>query len=158
MKLKTVFVALWVVAAFATGCTTDHAVIKPVHEQRAAAFRQQAESTTALTTLKDGLDQASRSGSTQSVTLVWDASPSPGVAYYRIFSGTNGANYTMTTDVGLVLTHTLILPRGDHWFFAAVAVDANGIESAMSNQARWDANLVEPLVRNEILAGELIKP
>ncbi len=76
--------------------------------------------------------------SPQSVVLAWDASPSPSVTCYRIHFGTNGANYSFVTNVGLVLKQTVILPHRDRWFFAVTAVDANGIESPCSDQAQVD--------------------
>ncbi len=86
----------------------------------------------------------------QRVKLAWDASPSPGITHYRIHYGTNGANYTIVADVGLTLTHTVELPHRGRWFFAATAVDANGIESAFSNQVQWEAKPVAPVMQGEL--------
>ena len=85
----------------------------------------------------------------QKVRLAWDASPSPGITHYRIHYGTNGANYTLVTNVGLVLTQTVVLPHTGRWFFAATAVDANGVESLFSNQVQWEAKPIAPVVQSE---------
>jgi hypothetical protein len=75
----------------------------------------------------------------QKVRLAWDASPSPDVVGYRIHYGTNAGNYSFVTNVGLVRTQTVVLPHTGRWFFAATAVDANGMESPFSNQVQWEA-------------------
>jgi hypothetical protein len=85
----------------------------------------------------------------QKVRLAWDASPSPGITHYRIHYGTNGANYTLVTNVGLVRTQTVVLPHTGRWFFAATAVDANGLESPFSNQIQWEAKPAAPVVHGE---------
>jgi len=85
----------------------------------------------------------------QKVTLAWDASPSPEVVGYRIYFGTNGGTYSFATNVGLVLTQRVVLPHTGRWFFAATALDANGMESPFSNQVEWDAKPVAPVVHDE---------
>ena len=85
----------------------------------------------------------------QKVRLAWDASPSPGVVGYRIHFGTNAGNYSFVTNVGLVRTQTVVLPHTGRWFFAATAVDANGMESPLSNQVQWEAKPVAPVVLGE---------
>ena len=88
-------------------------------------------------------------GRAQSVTLAWDASPSPEVTAYRIYFGTNAGNYAFVTNAGLVLTRTVLLPHSGRWFFAATAVDANGLESDFSNEVQWEARPVAPVVQSE---------
>ena len=88
-------------------------------------------------------------GRAQSVTLAWDASPSPEVTAYRIYFGTNTGNYAFVTNAGLVLTQTVLLPHSCRWFFAATAVDANGLESDFSNEVQWEARPVAPVVQSE---------
>lgn len=85
----------------------------------------------------------------QSVTLAWDASPSPGVVGYRIHFGTNANSYAFVTNAGLTLTQAVILPHPGRWFFAATAVDGNGIESDFSNVVEWEAKPVAPVVQSE---------
>ena len=60
----------------------------------------------------------------QSVTLAWDASPSPSVTGYLIYYGTNSRSYSFLTNAGLALTQTVVLPHLGRWFFAATAYDA----------------------------------
>ncbi len=85
----------------------------------------------------------------QKVRLAWDASPSPDVVGYRIHFGTNAGNYSFVTNVGLVRTQTVALPHTGRWFFAATAVDANGMESPFSNQVQWEAKPAAPVMLGE---------
>lgn len=85
----------------------------------------------------------------QKVRLAWDASPSPHVVSYRIHFGTNAGNYSFVTNVGLVRTQTVVVPHTGRWFFAATAVDANGMESDFSNQVQWEAKPIAPVVQSE---------
>jgi len=85
----------------------------------------------------------------QSVTLAWDASPSPEVTSYRIYFGTNAGSYAFVTNAGLELTQTVVVPHSGRWFFAATAVDTNGLESAFSNEVQWEARPVAPTVKAE---------
>ena len=85
----------------------------------------------------------------QHVTLAWDASPSPGVVNYRIYFGTNAGDYLFVTNAGLVLTQAVVLPHTGRWFFAATALDADGLESGFSNEVQWEARPAPPLVRGE---------
>jgi len=85
----------------------------------------------------------------QKVRLAWDASPSPDVIGYRIYFGTNAGNYTFVTNAGLVLTQRIALPHTGRWFFAATAMDTNGLESDFSNEVQWEAKPVAPVVHDE---------
>jgi len=85
----------------------------------------------------------------QKVRLAWDASPSPDVVGYRIHFGTNAGSYAFVTNVGLVRTQTVVLPHTGRWFFAATAMDANGMESPFSNQVQWEAKPVAPVMLGE---------
>ena len=87
--------------------------------------------------------------SAQTVTLTWDASPSHGVTEYRIYFGTNSGSYLFVTNAGLALTQAVELPHTGRWFFAATAVDANGLESDFSNEMEWEAKPVSPVLRGE---------
>ena len=85
----------------------------------------------------------------QHVTLAWDASPSPEVTNYRIYFGTNSRSYSFVTNAGLVLTQKVVLPHTGRWFFAATAMDSNGLESAFSNEVQWEAKPAPPVLRGE---------
>ena len=85
----------------------------------------------------------------QSVTLAWDASPSPEVNDYRVYFGTNSRSYSFVTNAGLVLTQTVVLPSAGRWFFAATAVATNGLESEYSNEVQWECKPEPPVVRSE---------
>ena len=85
----------------------------------------------------------------QSVTLAWNASPSPEVGGYRVYYGQTSSNYTFVTNVGLVCTQTVVLPHAGRWFFAATAVSTNGSESDFSNEVQWETKLNAPVVQGE---------
>ena len=85
----------------------------------------------------------------QSVTLAWDASPSPSVTGYLIYFGTNSRSYSFLTNAGLALTQTVLLPRVGRWFFAATAHDAQGLESDYSNEVEWEARPASPVLQGE---------
>ncbi len=98
------------------------------------------------------------SASFQNVTLAWNASSSPGITHYLIHFGTNGSDYTFVTNVGLVLTQMMVLPHRAQWFFAATAVDTNGVESPLSNQAQSDAKSAGPVLGRESWVSDKITP
>ncbi len=85
----------------------------------------------------------------QSVTLAWDASPSPDVVGYRVYFGTNAGIYMFSTNAGMTLTQAVVLPHTGRWFLAATAVDANGMESDFSNMVEWEAKPRAPVVHDE---------
>jgi hypothetical protein len=85
----------------------------------------------------------------ESVRLSWDASASPEVVGYRIYYGQSSQSYPLVTNVGLVFTTTVVLPRNGRWFFAATSVDGDGFESDFSNEVVWDAKPAAPVLRCE---------
>lgn len=74
-----------------------------------------------------------------SVTLQWDASPDASVTGYRVYYGGAAGNYTNSVAVGNVLLVTISLPADQTYYFAAVAFDGAGVESAFSNEAVYTA-------------------
>ena len=83
------------------------------------------------------------------VTVAWDASPSASVAGYRIHYGTNATTLPYVTNAGLVRTQVVVVPFSGRWFFAASAVDTNGVESALSNILQWETPPVAPVMNGE---------
>ena len=88
-------------------------------------------------------------GYAESVLLTWEASPSPGVGGYRIYYGTSPQIYGFVTNAGPVLTQLVALPHPGRWFFAATAVDTNGLESCFSNEAQWESKPAPPVMQGE---------
>lgn len=72
------------------------------------------------------------------VTLAWNHSASSNIVAYRIFYGTNSAEYTQIHGVGYTnrATITNLVYNLCH-FFAAKAVDGSGNESAFSNEVSY---------------------
>lgn len=81
----------------------------------------------------------------QSVTLAWDPDPGPGIAGYRIHSGTKSRVYTQVIEVGNA-TSALVsnLVKGKTYFFAITAYNTDGLESAPSNEVSYAATDSNP--------------
>ena len=74
----------------------------------------------------------------QSVSLAWDASPSPGIASYIVRYGTASGVYSVATNVGNKTAATVAgLQQGQTYYLAVTAQDAAGIESLPSNEASY---------------------
>ena len=82
-----------------------------------------------------------------SVTLAWDASPSPGVTGYNVYYGTKSGEYEFVVEgIGLDLGVTIPELRfGGIYFFVCTAFDRYGIESEYSNECRAKIITDEPL-------------
>ena len=87
----------------------------------------------------------------ETVTVVWNASPSANVAGYRIYWGMSSRVYCCMTNAGLVLTQAVVLPQSGRWFFAATAYDTSGLESAWSNEVEWESKPVAPTLHGEAI-------
>ena len=73
-----------------------------------------------------------------SASLAWDSSPSSGVAGYRVYMGTSSGNYSSSVlAANATATSIQGLVTGATYFFAVKAFDANGVESAFSNEVRF---------------------
>lgn len=70
------------------------------------------------------------------LSLAWNASPGPSIAGYRLYYGTNAGFHYASAAVGNVTNATLTgLDEGQRYFVVATAYDAQGVESAPSNEA-----------------------
>jgi Bacterial Ig domain len=78
----------------------------------------------------------------QSVTLAWDANPSPGIVGYRLYQGGDSGTYTNVIAVGNVTSNQVsgLIP-GATYFFAATDYDTNSLESAFSNEISYTVPL-----------------
>lgn len=70
------------------------------------------------------------------IDLTWtDAQPVGEVTGYRVYCGEASGQYDFVDDVGLVNGHTIAaVLTGVNWYCAVAATDANGNESAFSNE------------------------
>jgi len=72
------------------------------------------------------------------VTLAWSASPSPGVAGYSVYYGTQKATYSTELNPGLGLSVTISnLEPGVTYYFAVKCHNALGDESTYSNEIAY---------------------
>jgi hypothetical protein len=70
-----------------------------------------------------------------SIKLAWDARPDISAVGYEIYYGFDSLAYTHRAAVGNVTNTTITgLPEGRRIYFAAVAVDTNGVQSEFSNE------------------------
>ena len=76
--------------------------------------------------------------SSQSVTLEWDPSASPGLAGYIVLSGAASGSCTNATDVGNQTNATVTgLVSGQTYFFAVRAYNVVGLDSAPSSEVSY---------------------
>ena len=86
------------------------------------------------------------------VTLVWNSSPDPIVAGYKIYYGGLSHVYTNEIDVGNATNATIAgLVGGATYYFAATSYNAVGLESSFSGEVPY---LVSP---RAILAMQIIR-
>ena len=89
-----------------------------------------------------------------SVTLVWDASPSPEVTGYRIHLGVASGSYTNSRAVGNATTNLVPgLVGATTYFFAISAYDASGLESTLSNEISYTTPTGLPTVRLRVASS-----
>jgi fibronectin type 3 domain-containing protein len=73
-----------------------------------------------------------------SITLAWNASTSPNIAHYTVYSGGSSGSYSTT-----VQTTNLFLKvgvsGGNPYYFAVTATDTIGLESVFSNEVLYKA-------------------
>ena len=80
-----------------------------------------------------------------SVTLAWDSSPDPDVVAYNLYYGAASGGYTNMVSLGNVTNATVSgLIAGVTYYFAATALDTNGIESDFSNEASGSIPVILP--------------
>ena len=73
-----------------------------------------------------------------SVTLAWDPSSGTNIAGYKLYYGGSSGTYTNTLTIGNSTNATVSnLVSGATYYFAATAVDTNGLESAYSNEVGY---------------------
>jgi Chitobiase/beta-hexosaminidase C-terminal domain/Fibronectin type III domain len=77
---------------------------------------------------------------TADITLVWDPSPEPDIAGYRVYSGPSSGNYIRTFWVGNTAAASVSdLEAGRTYFFAVTASNTTGLESTYSNEVSFAA-------------------
>jgi len=95
----------------------------------------------------------------QSVTLLWDASTSPGATGYLVYYGTDGTNFDSQMDAGSNTFATVNgLQPGTTNYFEVVAYNAYDLVSPPSNLIQYDvAPMTQTLIllANPVNAGSL---
>jgi hypothetical protein len=78
------------------------------------------------------------------VSLAWDPSSDSGVIGYNIYYGNASGSYSQKVAVGNVTATTISgLTVGLTYYFAATAVNAEGLESEYSNEAVFQSGTIE---------------
>lgn len=93
-----------------------------------------------------------------SLTLAWNASPSPDIAGYQVYYGTASGNYTNSLTVGNVTTATVSgLAAGVTYYFAVSATTAIGLASTLSNPASYSEAMSAAQMQIQALSGGQIR-
>lgn len=76
---------------------------------------------------------------TSSVTLAWDPVTNPSTAIVRIYYGAQSGKYTGFFSVPATQSEFTVTGLGlnSDWFFAATAVDSQGLESGYSDEVEY---------------------
>ncbi len=83
---------------------------------------------------------------TYTVSLAWDASPSPSITNYAVYWGVTSGNYTNHVDAGTNLTVSVSgLKPVTTYYFAATAKDVWGLESDFSAEVYYTTPRPKPL-------------
>jgi len=77
-------------------------------------------------------------------TAVWNRSPEPDVAGYKLSYGTESQNYTTVLDVGNVTSWTVQLPTQGRYYFAVQAYNNLGMMSPYSPEIPYDVPTPNP--------------
>jgi len=81
----------------------------------------------------------------QSVSLAWNASTTPGTMNYRVRYGTTSGNYSTSLNAGNKTTATVTgLKAGTRYYFAVTATDSSGNESLPSNEVSFQTSSATP--------------
>jgi hypothetical protein len=81
------------------------------------------------------------SRATGNITLNWTASPDTSVVSYKLYYGSLSGVYTNSVSVGNTTSVTISnLADSVTYYFAATALDTNGLESVFSNEAAGSIN------------------
>lgn len=101
------------------------------------------------------LAQASESlPSNYSLTLEWNPSESPQVTGNHVYYGTNSGVYTQSITVGDETAVTVRgLSFGVTYYFAITATDADGLESAYSNEINYRQELPSAQIQSRGLVN-----
>jgi fibronectin type 3 domain-containing protein len=134
------------------GVTYFFAVVAMATDGRISAFSNEGSHTVPvpppappeLTLLAGPVTQQTET-TTASVMLAWKPSPSPGVTNYRVFWGTQSRNYTEWYDAGNTTSAAVgPLVEGVTYYFAVVAMTADGRMSDYSNEVSYTVPLPPP--------------
>lgn len=101
-------------------------------------FAIKVQDSTGSWSTMSNLAMVSTGGATYTVILAWDPSMSSSVSSYNIYVGTASATYTNVISTGNVTLGTVTgLVWGVTYYYAATAVDTNGLETDFSNEISY---------------------
>jgi len=141
-----------VVSSLTPGATYFFAVVAVASDGRVSAYSNEGRYTVPLPppappelTLLAGPMTLQAETTATSVKLAWKPSPSPGVTNYRVFWGTQSRNYSEWYDAGNVTSAAVgPLAEGVTYYFAVVAMTADGRMSDFSNEVTYTVPLPPP--------------
>jgi len=86
------------------------------------------------------------------VTLTWNASPS--AVGYILYYGEASGSYSTSVDVGNTTQAILSgLDEGKTYYFAAIAYNANGKESAFSNEVNYRIPVADAILPTAVITS-----
>ena len=91
-----------------------------------------------------GAIAASAVAQTQNVTVIWDANSEQDVVGYRLRYGTESRVYTNRLDVPGPMAVVSDLLEGETYYFAALAYNIDGLESALSAEISYHVPVGSP--------------
>ncbi len=110
-----------------------------------------------LVPLSQAITPAAPPAGSNSVTMSWKSSASPGVTGYRVYVGTASRNYTTNVLVGNLTTATITgLASGLTNYFAVKSHDLNGLESEFSAEVSVVVGSPAVLIRDAGLGQMLL--
>lgn len=130
------------VGALAAGTTYYFAVLAVTGDGQPSAFSNEVRYSAPWPPPAAPLVELRPGDNPWEVRLAWPAGADTRVTNYRVFWGTRSRTYTSAFDVGNVTTATVsALAAGTTYYFAVVALTADGQASAWSNEVSYTAPL-----------------
>ncbi len=130
------------VGALAAGTTYYFAVIAVTGDGQSSAFSNEVRYSTPWPPPPAPLVELRPGDNPWEVRLAWSGSADSRVTNYRVFWGTRSRTYTTALDVGNVTTAAVsALAAGTTYYFAVVALTADGQASAWSNEVSYTTPL-----------------
>ena len=96
------------------------------------------------------------SGTTNAISLTWNASTSPGVTGYEVFYADTNGTTTNSINLGLVTSTGISgLTSGDTYYVSIITISANGQSQPATIQAQVSTNISGVVWMEEFTGGAI---